>query len=350
MLEKIGLHVLHLLEPERAHNLSLCALKLGLVSPQKQQDYPRLHTSVGGINVPNPIGLAAGYDKNAVALHPLARLGFGFLEVGAATPRPQSGNPRPRLFRLSLDQAVINRFGFNNDGIETIAMRLAATPTPIPRGLNLGANKNSENRAKDYGIVLKKAAPFVDFVTVNVSSPNTQNLRNLQHGAALHDLLNLINEANATLPTPKPIFLKIAPDLQTDEIHQIAQIAIKAQLSAIIATNTTVARDGLQDPNATQAGGLSGRPLFERSTRVLAQLSKATEGKIDLIGVGGVSSAQDAFAKIEAGACAVQLYSAMVYHGTRLIGKITQDLDAILAKRGFETLHDAVGSAREKWL
>ena len=259
--EKLGLKLLHQLDPERAHGLSIQALKLGLAplhgGPVQRA---RLETSMGGIALHNPVGLAAGYDKNAEALAPMAKAGFGFLEVGAATPRPQPGNPKPRLFRLTKDQAVINRFGFNNQGIAEIAARLAQNPTAIPRGLNLGANKDSADRADDFGQVLTQAAAHIDFATVNISSPNTEKLRDLQGKAALEDLLGRVNAANANLTNPLPIFLKIAPDLTDAEIQDIADLARAAGLAAIICTNTTLDRDGLASAQRQETGGLSGRP------------------------------------------------------------------------------------------
>ncbi len=343
--------MLHGLDPERAHGLSLWALRAGLVPLPGQLLLPRLSTNLAGLALTNPIGLAAGYDKNAQAIAPLSRAGFGFLEVGAATPHPQDGNARPRLFRLPQDRAVINRFGFNNQGAVAISARLAARPrSGLPVGLNLGANKDSSDRAADFAAVLALCGAGVDFATVNVSSPNTEKLRDLQGPAALAALLARVMETRAMLARPIPIFLKIAPDLGGDDIAQIAETALAAGIHGIIATNTTLARDGLTSPHAAQMGGLSGAPLFEKSTRILAQLSAATQGKLPLIGVGGISSAEDAYAKIRAGASAVQLYSALVYQGLSLIPQIAQGLEALLARDGFASVQDAVGTAREPWL
>jgi dihydroorotate dehydrogenase len=351
LLERAGLALLHRLDPERAHTLSLVALQTGLAPLPGPVTSPRLATTLGGIRLPNPVGLAAGYDKNATAIGPLSRAGFGFVEVGAATPLPQPGNPRPRLFRLTEDRAAINRFGFNNDGAEAIGQRLAArTRTRVPVGLNLGANKASDNRAADFARVLALCGPHVDFATVNVSSPNTERLRDLQGPAALAALLAGVMEARAALPVPIPVFLKIAPDLSADDLARIAEVALAAGLSGIIATNTTLSREGLKSANRDQAGGLSGAPLFEKSTRVLAQLSRLTDGKLPLIGVGGISSAEQAYAKIRAGASAVQLYTAMVYEGLSLIPRIAHGLDALLARDGFATVAEAVGTDRGPWL
>ncbi|MCV2880539.1 quinone-dependent dihydroorotate dehydrogenase [Actibacterium sp. XHP0104] len=350
LIEKLGLSLLHKCDPERAHGLSLNALNTGLVPLPGVHSSARLATNVAGLALPNPLGLAAGYDKNAVALAPLARAGFGFIEVGAATPRPQPGNPRPRLFRLTEDRAVINRFGFNNEGMEAIATRLAARqPGPIV-GLNLGANKDSDDRAADFARVLAHCGPHIDFATVNVSSPNTEKLRELQGKAALSALLAGVMNTRAELARPIPVFLKIAPDLNADELAEIAEVALDSGLDAIIATNTTLSRDGLASAHKGEAGGLSGAPLFEKSTRVLAQLSRLTEGKLPLIGVGGVGSAEQAYAKICAGASAVQLYSAMVYQGLSLVPRIVHGLEDLLARDGHATVADAVGSKREDWL
>ena len=350
-LEKIGLSLLHRFDPERAHSLSIQALRLGLAPLHGGAvTRSRLNTSMGGIALANPVGLAAGYDKNAQVLGPMSKAGFGFLEVGAATPRPQAGNPKPRLFRLRKDYAVINKFGFNNIGIDEIVRRLAQTPTPIPRGLNLGANKDSPDRASDFGHVLTKSAPHIDFATVNISSPNTERLRDFQGKTSLTDLLSRVNAANSKLAQPIPIFLKIAPDLTDTEIQDIADLALAANLAAIICTNTTLDRNGLISSNRNQEGGLSGQPLFEKSTRVLAKMRIATHGKIDLVGVGGISSAADAYAKIQAGACAVQLYSAMVFQGLSLVPKIAIGIDQLLTRDGFDHLGQAIGLKSESWL
>jgi dihydroorotate dehydrogenase len=351
LLERAGLALLHRCDPERAHILSLLALNLGLAPLPGPVTSPRLATTLAGMPLLNPIGLAAGYDKNATAIAALSRAGFGFIEVGAATPLAQPGNPKPRLFRLTEDRAAINRFGFNNDGADAIAARLAARKCgPVPVGLNLGANKSSDNRAADFARVLATCGPHVDFATVNVSSPNTEKLRDLQGPAALAALLAGVMEARAALPNPIPIFLKIAPDLTPDDLAQIAEVALASGISGIIATNTTLSREGLISLDQDQQGGLSGAPMFEKSTRVLAQLSQLTDGKLPLIGVGGIFSADDAYTKIRAGASAVQLYTAMVYEGISLIPRIAKGLDALLARDGFASVADAVGTGRSAWL
>ncbi len=344
-LEQIGLLALRRMDPERAHGLALKALQAGLGPRSGPVSTPRLACTLAGIPMPNPVGLAAGFDKNAEAMGALARTGFGFVEVGAATPRAQQGNPRPRLFRLTEDQAAINRFGFNNQGMEAIAPRLARRPSGAVAGLNLGANKDSADRAADFATVLRRCGALVDFATVNVSSPNTERLRDLQGKDALAALLGGVMEANEA---GIPVFLKIAPDLEQADLEDVAQVAQSAGLSGIIATNTTLSRAGLHSAHASEAGGLSGQPLFEKSTRVLAQLSALTD--LPLIGVGGVGSAQQAYAKIRAGASAVQLYTALVYGGISLAGEIARGLDRLLARDGFANVSEAVGVDRDRWL
>ncbi len=350
MYERLGLALLHGFDPERAHGLALLALRAGLVPGPGPVTSARLRTQVAGLDLPNPVGLAAGFDKNAVAVAPLLRAGFGFVEVGAATPRPQPGNPRPRLFRLTPDQAVINRFGFNNEGAEVIAARLSARRPGGIVGINLGANKDSTDRAGDFVSVLRRCGPHVDFATVNVSSPNTEKLRDLQGATALRALLAGVVAARSELVRHIPILLKIAPDLSPAELSDLCGVALESGIDGIIATNTTVSRDGLKSEHAAQAGGLSGRPLFEKSTRVLAQLSRNLDGRLPLIGVGGIDSADAAYAKIRAGASAVQVYSALVYRGFSLAGEIARGIDARLERDGYTSVAEAVGTGRDAWL
>lgn len=351
LVERAGLAILHRLDPERAHAVSLLALQTGLAPLPGPVTSPRLATTISGVAFPNPVGLAAGYDKNATAIAALSRAGFGFIEVGAATPLPQPGNPRPRLFRLTEDRAAINRFGFNNDGMDAIAARLAArTRTTVPVGLNLGANKTSADRAGDFARVLTQCGAHVDFATVNVSSPNTEKLRDLQGPAALAALLHGVMAARDALARPIPVFLKIAPDLSDDDLGQLAEVALASGLAGIIATNTTLSREGLKSASRGELGGLSGAPLFEKSTRVLARLSQLTQGRLPLIGVGGVSTPDEAYAKIRAGASAVQLYTAMVYEGLSVAARIAQGLDQLLARDGHANIAAAIGTRRSDWL
>lgn len=349
-LEKLGLKALHLVDPETAHGLAIKALQMGLAHAPSEVTSDRLKTNVAGLSLANPVGLAAGFDKNATALAGLARAGFGFFEVGAATPLPQPGNPKPRLFRLTHDRGAINRFGFNNDGMDAIGARLATRPQAAVIGLNLGANKTSDDRAADFAKVLTCCGGHLDFATVNVSSPNTEKLRDLQGKAALSALLAGVMQARDDLERHIPVFLKIAPDLSDDELAEIAEVAKGQKVDAIITTNTTLDRNGLTSEHRKEAGGLSGAPLFTKSTRLLARLSELTGGDIPLIGVGGICNADDAYEKIKAGASAVQIYTALVFHGLSLAENIIRGLDDRLARDGFACVADAVGIERDKWL
>ena len=338
LIDGIGTWALRQFDPETAHGLALRALGSGVVPLPGPVTSPRLRTSIAGLALANPVGLAAGFDKNATAIAPLSRAGFGWIEVGAATPLPQPGNPKPRLFRLTEDRAAINRFGFNNDGMEAIAARLAQRPAGVPVGLNLGANKDSANRAEDFARVLQHCAPFIDFATVNVSSPNTEKLRDLQGPMALAALLDGVMQVRGQVP----VFLKIAPDLTDQDLADIAKVAEDARVAAIIATNTTLDRSALTSAHRSEKGGLSGQPLFDRSTQVLAKLHQRTD--VPLIGVGGIASAEQAYAKIRAGASAVQLYTGLVYGGIGLAARIARDLDALLARDGHSSVAQAVGT------
>lgn len=344
LFERLGLSALRRIDPEAAHGLAIRALQMGMVTAPGPVTSPRLATRLAGIDLTNPLGLAAGFDKNATAIAPLSRAGFGFIEVGAATPLPQPGNPKPRLFRLTEDQAAINRFGFNNDGADAICDRLAQRGSGVPVGLNLGANKTSTDRAADFAKVMVAARNHVDFATVNVSSPNTEKLRDLQGKAALAALLDGVMDVRGATP----VFLKIAPDLTQAEITDVAEVAQNAGVNAIIATNTTLDRSGLRSTHQIEAGGLSGAPLFDKSTQVLARLSTLTD--IPLIGVGGISNAEQAYAKICAGASALQIYTALVYGGMSLVTRIIQGLDDLLEKDGFANVAEAVGSKKDQWL
>lgn len=344
LIEGLGLAALRRMDPEAAHGLAMRALQAGFGPRGGPVTSARLRVTLAGMTLANPVGLAAGFDKNATAIAPLSAAGFGFIEVGAATPLPQPGNDKPRLFRLTEDRAAINRFGFNNEGMEAIIARLAQARRPIPVGLNLGANKTSTDRAADFAAVMEAARDHVDFATVNVSSPNTERLRDLQGKAALTALLEGVMAVRGSTP----VMLKIAPDLSEAEIADVAQVAEETGVAAIIATNTTLSRAGLKSVHRAEAGGLSGAPLFEASTRVLAQLSGLTE--VPIIGVGGIGSADQAYAKICAGASAVQLYTALVYGGLSLVGEIARGIDAHLARDGFASVAEAVGSRRADWL
>ncbi|HYC69519.1 quinone-dependent dihydroorotate dehydrogenase [Brevundimonas sp.] len=343
-LTDLGAALLRTLDPETAHRAAILALR-ALPLPAARADDPLLATRVAGLSLPNPLGLAAGLDKNGEALRGLSRLGFGFVECGSVTPRPQPGNPRPRLFRLSEDRAVINRMGFNNAGLEAFAARLARRPAAAVIGANLGANKDTEDKAADYVAGLKRLKGLADYVTVNVSSPNTPGLRDLQGRAALDDLLGRLAEARAGDPTP--VFLKIAPDLTGAEIGLIVEAALDHRIDGLIVSNTTLDRpDSLRSPQRNEAGGLSGAPLRARAMAALRAASEVSAGRLPLIAVGGVDSGAEAYARIRAGASAVQVYSALVFEGPGLVGRIKRDLAARLRADGFSTVGEAVGTGR----
>lgn len=333
-------------DAETAHRLTLKLLRCAPLPPAGPDD-PVLATTLFGKRLSNPVGLAAGFDKNAEVPDAMLRLGFGFVEVGGITPKPQPGNPRPRVFRLPEDRAVINRMGFNNEGLEAAAQRLEqrkGRPRSNPGivGANLGANKDSADRPGDYAISYERLAPLVDFAVVNVSSPNTPGLRNLQGREELTALLARLQPLHDRLKTP--LLVKIAPDLADEDIQAVAQLAVNFRLDGIVATNTTIARPAtLESAHYKEAGGLSGQPLFEHSTAVLKQLYAHVGGRVPLIGVGGVASGAQAYAKIRAGASAVQLYSALVYEGPGLVTRIKAELAALLKRDGFGSVSDAVG-------
>ena len=343
-LNDLGAALLRQLDPETAHGLAIRVLRT-VPLPAAPADDPILRTTIAGLELPNPVGLAAGLDKNDEALAGLARLGFGFVECGSVTPLAQPGNPKPRLFRLSEDRAIINRMGFNNLGLEAFAARLNDRPRTVVVGANLGANKDTEDKAADYVTGLTRLRGLSDYVTVNVSSPNTPGLRALQGRAALDDLLGRLNEARAGDPTP--VFLKVAPDLTADEIGMIVEASLDHRIDALIVSNTTLDRPAsLRSPHRTEAGGLSGAPLKARAMDALQAAADASAGRLPLIAVGGVDSGGEAWARIRAGACAVQLYSALIFEGPGLIGRIKRDLAARLRAEGFSTVREAVGSAR----
>ncbi|MCF8507019.1 MAG: quinone-dependent dihydroorotate dehydrogenase [Caulobacter sp.] len=335
-------------DPERAHGLTVAALKAGLVPGRAAVAEPSLAIRLWNLDFANPVGLAAGFDKNAEVCDAMLGQGFGFVEVGSVTPRPQAGNPRPRLFRLSEDGAVINRMGFNNQGLGSVAARLEARPRRGIVGANLGKNKETEDAAADYEAGIAALAPHSDYLVINVSSPNTPGLRALQGRAQLEALVGRARAAlDRAAAKPPPLLLKIAPDLTPEDMTDIAQVALAGGLDGLIVSNTTIGRpDGLRSAHRAETGGLSGAPLFDLSTRVLGEMWRLTEGRLPLVGVGGIASGEDAYAKIRAGASLVQLYSALIYQGTGLVVRINRDLARLLARDGFARLADAVGSGR----
>lgn len=347
------------LDPEQAHHLVLNALKLlqaSLVVPVPPPSDPRLRQELWGLRFPNPVGLAAGYDKNAQVPLAWSALGFGFTELGTITAKAQAGNPKPRIFRLEKDAALINRLGFNNDGAAAVAQRLArllpsGRPHPVPLGFNIGKSRVTplEEAVDDYMESCERLFPFADYLVVNVSSPNTPDLRKLQESERLERLLEALLVTNRRLADqahiqPRPVLVKIAPDLRDEEVTEIARVSQAAGVSGLIATNTTIARPALHI-SSREEGGLSGRPLAKRATEVLHVLFRAVEGKLPLIGVGGIFSAADAYARICAGASLVQIYTGLIYEGPLLPRRIVRGLLNILTKEGFAHLREAIGKS-----
>jgi dihydroorotate dehydrogenase len=341
------LPLLRWMDSERAHDLALRMLLLGLAGRARSDDDPALAVEVLGRHFTNPIGLAAGFDKDAVAVPELMRLGFGFVETGTVTPRPQPGNPRPRLFRLDADAAVINRMGFNNAGLDAYLARLAARPHgPVVLGANVGINKDGAEPERDYPMMIAAVAPYADYVVINVSSPNTPGLRDLQGEARLRAILRAVGRA---VPNCPPILVKIAPDVTPDGLGAIVETCVAERVQGLIVSNTTIARPpGLRSPLAREIGGLSGAPLLSLSNAVLARAWLLARGRLVLIGVGGVASGQDALTKIRAGASLVQLYTAFAYAGPALIPRLKRELVAALRAAGFAAIKDAVGSDAER--
>lgn len=342
MIYRILRPALFALDAEKAHRLTIGALKLMPVNEAPPAEGP-LRVTVASLAFPNPLGIAAGFDKDGEVPDALLHLGFGFTEVGSITPRPQAGNPKPRLFRLVEDRAVINRMGFNNAGGEVAAARLAERRWRGGIvGINVGANKDSDDRIADYAAMTNLMAPLADYLAVNISSPNTPGLRALQDEGALTSLLDAVIEARGQ--NEVPVFLKVAPDLEPADIDAIARIALDKGLGALIVSNTTIARPPLKSRHAGEAGGLSGAPLKDKALERLRDFRKATGGQMPLVGVGGIATAEDAWARIRAGASLVQLYSAMVYHGPTIAKDITRELEALMKRDGFASIADAVGS------
>jgi len=332
------------LDPEQAHTLALRGLQ---ILPRKDRAIGAtpLATRVAGLTFPNPVGMAAGFDKDAVAARGLLGLGFGAVEVGTLTPRAQAGNPRPRLFRLVEDRAVINRMGFNNGGVAAAAARLRRRDRDAGIvGINIGANKDSGDRVSDYREAFRIVAPLADYVTINVSSPNTPGLRALQDKGSLEELLDAVMEERRDASSTVPIFLKVAPDLDPVDVDDIAGVALDRQLDALIVSNTTIARPGLRSRHAGETGGLSGAPLKAAALQRLRDFRVATGGVLPLIGVGGIATAEDAWQRIRAGASLVQLYSAMVYEGPGIARAICEGLEQLMRRDGFTCIADAVGS------
>ena len=349
-LDSAGRRLLFALDPESAHGLAIKALKSNAAGTYRLAPDPRLTTVVAGLPFVNPLGMAAGFDKNAEVAQALQKLGFGFVEVGTVTPRPQDGNPKPRIFRLKADRGVINRMGFNNDGADIALRRLAArAQNGGIVGVNVGANKDSPDRVADYVKLIETFAPVASYFTVNVSSPNTPGLRNLQEGALLDDLLARVIDARERVRQKAgdtPVLLKIAPDLSLAQLDDVVQVARARRVDGMIVSNTTIARPSTlrEQMRAKEQGGLSGRPLFRLSTRMVAETYVRVEGAFPLIGVGGVDSGGAALTKIRAGASLIQLYSSLVYKGLGLVDEIKRDLTSTLLRTGRDSLADIVGA------
>ncbi len=342
------------LSPELAHSLSIRALKTGLLPSCPQKSTPQLEISLAGLDFPNPLGIAAGYDKNAEVPSQLLKIGFGFTEIGTVTPRPQPGNPRPRIFRLENEGAIINRLGFNNEGHQVVLRRLQSNSVNGILGVNIGANKDSPEFIADYVAGIETFADPASYFAINISSPNTPGLRNLQAGEALKELLDRVlsarDSASIGRSTNVPVFLKIAPDLDHAELDEIAAVVNASGLDGMIISNTTLDRALVKrSPDSKEAGGLSGKPLFNKSTIVLARMRQRLAPGFPIIGVGGVDSAETAIAKIEAGANLVQIYTGLVYKGPGLPGRITSGLVDYLGKKGHLSISDIVGSKTDEW-
>jgi len=344
MLADLGTRLLRALPPETAHRWALLALARGLVPADPAPDPPALATRLWGLSFANPIGLAAGFDKSGVAIDGALALGVGFAEIGGVTPRPQPGNPRPRLFRLDEDRAIINRMGLNNDGADRVAARVAARRRrDRPLGVNLASNADSADPIADFVLLVERFATLADFLTLDISCPNTRDGRQFLEPEPLARLLERLAPARRSAATP--LLVKLSPDLEPERLARLVECALAAGVDGFVATNTTVVRPAeLKGRHRREAGGLSGRPLFQRSTEVLRALWRLTQGRVPLIGVGGVASGADAYAKLRAGAALVELYSALVYAGPELIGRIKRELFALLDRDGFKTVAEAVGA------
>ncbi len=355
----LGQSLLLALPPERAHDLAIKSLELGLYPRASQPDDKRLVQHLLGLDFPNPVGMAAGFDKNARVPRELLGMGFGFVEVGTLTPRAQSGNASPRLFRSIADRAIINRLGFNNEGQDAALQRLKLRAAGVV-GVNLGAGRDSKDRIGDYVQGIARMAEVASYFTINISSPNTPGLRDLQAPEALDALLKRVQDARAATSRkhkgkPAALLVKLAPDIADEDLPEVVRVIVSHGVDGIVVSNTTLSREGLVPEGlrdqgfAKEAGGLSGRPLFARATRMLARIYKLTDGKLPLIGVGGIDSPETALAKIEAGASLIQLYTGLVFEGPSLIGRIKQALVAAMEQRGAQSLKPMIGTRADHW-
>ncbi len=333
------------LEPELTHSLAIKALKFGYIPPFKQENNELLKTNIFGKNITNLIGMAAGFDKDAEVYNSLFKLGYGFVEVGTVTPLKQYGNPKPRMFRLEEDKALINRLGFNSSGAESVCSRIKNNPPKSLLGINIGPNKDTFNRINDYLIGLRTFYNLADYLTINISSPNTENLRSFHNQQELENLISAIDKEKKVLKTKIPTTIKISPDISGNQIDQIAEVLLNYNISAIIISNTTENnRDSLVNSNKYQKGGLSGKPLEEKSNLLIKKFYKIFQGKIKIIGVGGVDSGKSVYEKLLCGANLIQLYTGMVYEGPNIVNKIIEELNGILKKEGISDLNNIIGS------
>ncbi|KYM95014.1 PREDICTED: dihydroorotate dehydrogenase (quinone) [Cyphomyrmex costatus] len=345
----IVIPLVQLIDPEVAHELAVKSLKYGLVPKQKTDDPTLLQTTVLGLQFKNPIGMAAGFDKHGEAVEGLHKIGFSFVEIGSVTPKPQPGNPKPRVFRLPEDNAVINRYGFNSEGHNAIWDRLKRLKENKNfdgiLGINLGKNKESQDAVQDYIDGIKRFMDVADYFVINISSPNTPGLRSLQNKKNLEELLTRINAARESVGSKQPLFLKLAPDLSESERQDVADVILnkKSKVDGLVLCNTTITRTNLTNPNKQESGGLSGAPLTDISTAMISDMYRRTHGNIPIIGVGGVFSGSDVYVKIKAGASLVQLYTSYTYHGPPIVGKIKKELCEILKNNGFSSITDAIG-------
>ncbi|XP_014235921.1 dihydroorotate dehydrogenase (quinone), mitochondrial [Trichogramma pretiosum] len=347
--DQFAMPFMRLVDPEIAHRLAINTAKFGLSPTQNNADPPILRTSLWGLNFNNPLGMAAGFDKHAEAVEGLHKMGFGFVEIGSVTPKPQDGNPKPRVFRLSEDKAIINRYGFNSEGHDVVHDRLAALKaSPTFNGIigvNLGKNKDSTNATQDYVDGIIKFSDLADYFVVNVSSPNTPGLRNLQGKKELEELLSHVNEARSKTEKKPPLLLKVAPDLSKEEMKDIAAVIMRAKtrVDGLVVSNTTLSRENLLSEAKDENGGLSGAPIASLSTRCIANMYQLTNGRIPIIGVGGIFSGADAYGKLKAGASLIQIYTAFTYHGPPIVGRIKRELSQLLHDDGINNISEVVG-------
>ena len=334
-------------EPELAHDLAIKALKYNFIPPKKISYNKLIETKIFSKTIPNPIGLAAGFDKDAEVYNRIFDLGFGFAEVGTVTPLKQYGNEKPRVFRLEEDKALINRLGFNNSGSENVLSRIAKNTPKGLLGINIGPNKNSKDRLKDYLICFKKFHNFADYITINISSPNTENLRSFHNENELRELLKSINEEKKLLNSKVPLVVKISPDIHEKEVSIISDLLLKFDISAVIISNSTdTTRENLININKLEKGGLSGKPLEKKSNNLISKFYEILKGKVLIIGVGGVDSGKSAYEKFLRGANLIQLYTGMVYQGPNIASKISEELINILEKEGIKNLSDIIGNQK----